>query len=305
MCALCSICIDIKFRRIMFDKTEYILRSLSKITHKKWELYIISRIVHLLNDHELEFVCQQLIKTKDGNRYLMDLCFPQLKIYYEIDELHHSVHENAISDKHRKKEILDVSDFEEYRIKVCSEIDMSKTKTVSQINKEVDSFVNILKVKKQALVKDNKFIAWDPKKKFSPLEHIKRGYIDVSDNVVFLTHRDAMRCFGYSKGHYQRAVWKIPSTDKKIWFPKLYRNNDWENTLSEDFDIITMKNLKGLDITPDFNKYVVFAHYQNILGRIIYKFLGEFHTSVKESSSSIVIFRRQHKKICLNEFNNL
>jgi len=44
-------------------KDEYILRNFSKIQHKKWELYVITRIIHLLNDPELEFVCQQLVKN--------------------------------------------------------------------------------------------------------------------------------------------------------------------------------------------------------------------------------------------------
>ena len=35
------------------SKDEYILRNFSKIQHKKWELYVIARIIHLLNDPEL------------------------------------------------------------------------------------------------------------------------------------------------------------------------------------------------------------------------------------------------------------
>ena len=49
-----------------FSKDQYVLRNFSKIQHKQWELYIITRIVHNLNDPEIEFVCQQLIKTSDG-----------------------------------------------------------------------------------------------------------------------------------------------------------------------------------------------------------------------------------------------
>ena len=83
-----------------FSKDQYILRNFSKIQHKQWELYIITRIVHNLNDPEIEFVCQQLIKTKDGKRYLADLCFPSLKLYYEIDEAHHS---SSVYKLHKKK----------------------------------------------------------------------------------------------------------------------------------------------------------------------------------------------------------
>ena len=66
-----------------FSKDQYVLRNFSKIQHKKWELYVITRIIHLLNDPELEFVCQQLVKTSDNKRYLTDLCFPELNLYCE------------------------------------------------------------------------------------------------------------------------------------------------------------------------------------------------------------------------------
>ena len=82
-----------------FSKDEYTLRNFSKIQHKKWELYIITRIIHFLNDPDIEFVCQQLLKTRDGKRYLADLCFPSLKLYYEIDESQHGSDEHKIKDK--------------------------------------------------------------------------------------------------------------------------------------------------------------------------------------------------------------
>ena len=65
------------------SKDEYILKTFSKIQHKQWELYIITRMIHLLDDPELEFVCQQLIKTSDHKRYLADLCFPEIELYFD------------------------------------------------------------------------------------------------------------------------------------------------------------------------------------------------------------------------------
>ena len=99
-------------------KDDYILRNFSKIKHKKWELYVITRIIHLLNDPDLEFSCQQLIRTPDNKRYLTDLCFPQLGLYCEIDELQHSSEKHSLSDDFRMREIIDVSNFIEKRIKI-------------------------------------------------------------------------------------------------------------------------------------------------------------------------------------------
>ena len=67
------------------SKDDYLLRNIYKLKHKKWELYIITRILHTLNDSDIEYVCQQFVKSKTGKRYLADLCFPSLKLYYEID----------------------------------------------------------------------------------------------------------------------------------------------------------------------------------------------------------------------------
>ena len=100
------------------SKDDYILRNFPKIKHKRWELYVITRIIHLLNDPEIEFVCQQLIRTPNMKRYLADLCFPALELYIEIDELHHTKNQNQIDDEHRKREIIDAINFDEKRIKV-------------------------------------------------------------------------------------------------------------------------------------------------------------------------------------------
>ena len=99
-----------------FSKDQYILRNFSKIQHKQWELYIITRIVHNLNDPEIEFVCQQLIKTSDGKRYLADLCFPSLKLYYEIDEAHVYGHDDEDSEMEEKLDAVDEVHAEALRI---------------------------------------------------------------------------------------------------------------------------------------------------------------------------------------------
>ena len=193
---------------------------------------------------------------------------------------------------------MDVSDFREYRIKVYNESDSKLSKDLDKINTQVDEFIDIIRTEKDRLVKAGVFKPWDPEKKFDPQVHIDRGYIDVADNVVFQNHRDAMRCFGYTKGHFQRAVWKIPNSDKRIWFPKLYPNKEWNNELSEGFDKITMRSLTGRDLSGSkIDKYVVFAHYKNILGQVVYKFLGEFHTSLEHSDKDKVVFLLNKKKI--------
>ena len=121
---------------------------------------------------------------------------------------------------------------------------------------------------------------------------------------MFLTHRDAMRCFGYRGGHYQRAVWKIPGNKKELWFPKLYENKQWNNSLSDDFKEIVMKKKGGgkIDQTLDSLEWIVFAHYKDHLGQIVYKFLGEFQSSLDQSNDYQWVFTRTKSKIDITQF---
>jgi very-short-patch-repair endonuclease len=284
------------------SKQDYILRNFSKIKHKKWELYVITRIIHLLNDPEIEFVCQQIVKTPENKRYLTDLFFPTLKLYYEIDEAQHSSDQHIISDVHRQREIVDATGFVEKRIRVFDE--NINDRSLNEINIEVDAFIDFIKKRKKQFISKNNFISWNYETKYSPEPHLKRGYIDVKDNVVFLNHRDTLRCFGYKKGHHQRATWTIKGTKKHVWFPKLYKNNDWNNSLSDDFKTIEMKRTDNsiLSDVPGHIESIVFAHYKNLFGQIVYKFLGEFHTSIKESTHYKWVYIRKQTKINLNEF---
>ena len=54
------------------DKDEFIFQSFRRISNKKEELYVITRIFHLLDDLEIEFVCQQKVRKPDGEIYLVE-----------------------------------------------------------------------------------------------------------------------------------------------------------------------------------------------------------------------------------------
>ena len=67
------------------EELDYYATIFKKIRNKRYEFFVISRIVHLLNDRALEFTTQQLVRTDKG-RFLLDLYFPQLKFAIEVDE---------------------------------------------------------------------------------------------------------------------------------------------------------------------------------------------------------------------------
>ena len=280
---------------------DYTLNIFSKIKHKKWELYVITRIIHSLNDPEIEFVCQQHVKTPDNKRFLMDLCFPQLELYCEIDEPQHRAEEHRIKDKYRKDEIIDATYFEEKRFEVYEEDNSTlRFKKLIDLNKEIEDFVKFIINRKKEYISKNKFLPWNIKNKYDPEIYIKKGFIDIRDNVSFLTQKDAKRCFGYDGGHTQGGDWRINGTSIWLWFPKLYKNKEWSNSLSEDLEEIEMKKSDGSRIKPiqaHQESNYVFAHQKTPLGKIIYKFIGHFCISHEESDAKKHVYRREHTRV--------
>ena len=288
-------------------KDEYLLRNFSKITHKKWELFVITRILHNLNDPNIEYVCQQYINPKNSNKsYLADICFPALKLYYEIDEGQHASKHHIDKDKIRQKEILEATDWIEKRIRVFDKNDPTKGRDLNEVIDEVDKFILFLKKRKINLeLKTNEKIVWNFEDKYNPNVHINRGFIDVNNNVVFLNHRDCLRLFGYKGGHYQRAWWKTKKDKMAVWFPKLYPNKQWRNLISNDGSKITQELIlngkKMKNTTPTTNdKRIVFAHYKNVLGQTVYKFYGIFEPDWTKTDDYIQVFKRVSKRITLN-----
>ena len=293
----------------MISKDEYLLRNFSKITHKKWELFVITRILHLLNDSEIEYVCQQYVNPSNSNKYyLTDLCFPSLKLYYEIDEGQHATIEHKKDDKIRQREILDATDWEQKRIRVYDNDDPSKGRDLYEVISEIDEFVNYIKNRKKEFEsKFGKKITWDYESKFSPQPHIDKGYIDVKDNVVFLYHKDAMKLFGYKGKHFQRAYWRIKGSNQAVWFPKLYDNIPWKNVLADDSSkIIQEKYINGKISEyplPSNEERIVFAHYKNVLGQTVYKFYGKFQVDWENTNSFTNIFKRSATRIDFEDYN--
>jgi len=268
-------------------KDDYVLKSLSKIKHKKWELYVISRILHIL-DGSIEFVCQQYVRPdkkhfisgKDVRGYLTDLCFPSLGIYLEVNEEQHEGFRHAERDDIRQQEILETTNWEQVRIKIYKQTNPVIYKTLDEINIEIDAFVNkLLQKKKDFEQVHGQELVWDYESKFDPQKFIKEGSIDIKNNVAFRTQRDAKILFGYKRGHTRNATWKVKETGQIMWFPKLYKNADWNNELSADGKFIysshaSGKQHKGGTVIP--TEVIVFAHNKNALGDRVYKFIGVF-----------------------------
>jgi len=294
----------------MLTKDEYLLRNFSKIKHKKWELFVITRILHLLDDPDIEYICQQYINIKGNKYYLTDLCFPSLKLYYEINEGQHASKNHIENDKIRQREILEATDWEEKTIRVYDETNPRLGRDLNEVISEVDAFIEFVKNRKKEFErKQGEKITWDYMNKFNPESHIKKGFIDITDNVVFLNHRDCLKLFGYaSENHFQRAWWEkgIRDFNQAVWFPKLYPNKEWRNVLSQDRStIFEEKVIDGspVKINPPADKdRIVFAHYKNIFGQTVYKFYGIYRTDFDSTTEFKHVHRRIETKIDLTKY---
>ena len=273
------------------SKADYVLRSLSKVSTKRWEHYIINRIYHRLNDPDIEFICQQCIKRGD-RYYLADLYFPQFGLYLEIDEAYHEGDQAIISDARRRLDITEATGLTEKRIS-------AKGFSLEEVDANVEEFIEFLRQQKSE-AKD--FAAWDYEHRYKPEPHIARGFITIGPHSTFRYQRDALRCFGYTKSHFQKGAWNLPpETVEKIelsgkcmvWFPRLYEQKRWNNSLSDDGLIITEINKNSDDAYAErWDTRIVMARSRNALNQTLYRFVGVFEIIPEYGSGNERRFRR-------------
>ena len=249
---------------------------LKKISHKGYELFVISRIYHFLDDPEIELATQQLIRTEKGS-FLVDLYFPQFKLAIEVDEKFHEKQIDA--DNYRERAIIEGRDISFQRIKI-------KDKSLAEIKNQINDVIDKIKSEKIKQNSSNKFIPFIFDQKYDVDFWLKRGKLSISDDARFRTHVDAAKLFGKNYKGHQRALFNYD--DKySVWFPKIYPNGDWNNSLSSDGKKIKMRRKDGGrygNQTPNGsahqnrkteNRYV-FAHHKDEFGAIYYKFTGVF-----------------------------
>lgn len=264
------------------DKKEYIIRQLGRTKNKRYEAYVVSRIIHLINDFTIKFVTQQYVSRPDG-RALTDLFFPQFDLHIEVDEGQHFTEHHIKADKVREADIINATGHEIIRVDV--------TQSIESINQQVDDVVSKLKLLKSS----NSFVPWDIDIEFNTQTYIDRGYIDIADDVAFKTIKDACNCFGHNYVGYQRAGASHPDNEIMLWFPKLFPNGEWKNEISTDEKIIIERNEDDAKATEHVtthlsnkdkhkHKRIVFAKVKGNLGDTLYRFRGLYELDTKNSN---------------------
>ncbi|HAS14842.1 MAG TPA: hypothetical protein DCS01_06035 [Idiomarina abyssalis] len=278
------------------DKKDYIIRQLGRTKNKKYEAYVVTRIIHLLNDFSIKFVTQQYVTRPEG-RALTDLFFPQFGLHIEVDEGQHFKYDNIKADKIREADIINATGHDISRIDV--------TKPLEDINNQIDNVLAKIKDRRN----DESFIPWDIDAEFDSKTYINRGYIDIADNVAFKTIKDACNCFGHNYAGYQKAGATHPDSDVMLWFPKLFPNGEWDNQISDDEEVIIERNEDNTkakshvlshinDSKTHKHKRIVFAKVRGNLGDILYRFRGQYELNIKDSSPEVgLVWRRTKTRV--------
>lgn len=126
---------------------------------------------------------------------------------------------------------------------------------------------------------------------------IERGQLSVNDRVAFKTHVEVARLFGRKYKGHQAATIRLDSLTE-VWFPKLYPNGDWENSLSDDGETITMKHVPGgnygsvMQAAEVRRTVITFGHMKPKNGPRYYTFLGVFEGDPIVSTSAVWVHRR-------------
>ena len=104
---------------------------------------------------------------------------------------------------------------------------------------------------------------------------MRRGQLSVEDNAKFRTHVDVLKLFNLDFGSHQRVT--SPLSDRyQVWFPKLYKNKEWDNSITSDGKVIRQAKINNAKMQyGKIRKYsYVFAHETNVLGETFYKYKG-------------------------------
>lgn len=281
----------------MDEKTAFILSSFSKIKHKKHELYCVTRIIHLLDDLDVEFKCQQLIRTGNGIR-LVDLYFPQINIYVEINESQHFSSAAKLYDNLRSKDIYQSIGAQCIEIPTIGEV--GSDLNVFELNKRIDEVVKQLQHIISKAKNSPKFVSWDTKLQ-SQYDHSNLRVLNISDNIAVRKQVDAINLFGVNYKGWRSGEWLVPNSQKSIWFPRFYEHNIWTNALSADGSLIYEQKTDNskIDYSVDNRVRIVFGRFKDHFGKTIYIYTGEFKFLKEENSGSMRVYKRVGSKTTL------
>ncbi len=266
-------------------KLEYMERLFAKISKKKTESYVISRIWHQLDDDRVKFVVQQYVRIDKDKYALADLYLPQLNIFIEVNE---PFHENNVErDNLRNEKTMDITHSELHTI-VCgtgdkNDKDKIHWKPLDEIHRRITEVVSLIKQRISELGEN--FKPWDDVSTLSVEYHRNKGYLKVEDNECLRTTADIAAVFGTKTkprgsgaGIGENTIVWWPTEGHRIWHNELKGMFIYEYPEAED------KRKAHLDQWKESKQTrVTFLRSEDDLGFCFYRFVGVFRLNRDKS----------------------
>ena len=279
-----AICIDFKL--------DYMARLFRKISHKRFECYVIQRIWHNLNDDRVKFVIQQYVRREKEDKYaLADLYLPQIGVIVEVNEAYHIASE-------RQKEVDAIRNAEVARTTDATVKIVDCTKPLSDIHAQINDIVEFIRQK----IKEKEFMGcfkpWGGENTLTVEYHKNKGYVKVDDDEYVRTIDDICEIFGTKakhRGFLRAGGATIPNdNDHVLWFPSVWNSSGWHNDLFNAYTIYeynedaetNKKHIEGIKNEYNKNilpKRVTFFREKDDLGFNFYRFVGVFELDYEES----------------------
>jgi hypothetical protein len=275
-------------------KLDYITTLFQKISHKKIEHYVISRLWHKINNDEIEMIPQQRVDRTIDKIALTDVYFPQFDLFIEVNEpAHYSSDEKIEADKLRRDDVIK-------NVNGSTLIEIDCRQDLKNIHNQIDQIVDRISNNYQLKLQEKTFIAWDPEMYFNPTYWKRKKIIEVKDRIKFRTIEDICFLFDadFTKtkiGFQRRGGIKHPKKSNiLIWWPSSKSRSGWENIKQENEEESSI-----IESHSDFKKSInnskksvsnneiryVFFHEKDVLGFVGYAFLGVYELDIEKSIS--------------------
>lgn len=259
-------------------EVDFYSRMLSAIKKKGYETYAISRILHRLDDPDIELVTQQAVRLDNNKLALLDLYLPQFGIGVEIDEEHHFLEGAPEADKLREKAIVRVTEANIRRIRV------KKTDPLVTLTHLVDDLIAEIQELKMSAIEAGTFTPFVYGHRHDPThwrEVVRR--VRIGDDIQMHSTADVCALFGKDYKLWRKGVLEL-SDSLQVWMPTLDQEGvasrtDWKNTLTRDGETIVQTQLLDGDRIPTEQQphSIVFARFKDpVFTTQYYRFLGVF-----------------------------
>jgi len=189
------------------NKDQHLLNILRKVKHKRYEHFVISRIIHQLCSTDVKLVSQQLVRRPNG-RALLDLYFPQINVSLEVDEPQHEDENHKKRDDFRSRDIVEATNLTEKRIKVLGPD--GEHRSLAELARQTDDFLGFVLSKVEEERRQGRWKPWDFDNELTSKPHLERGYIDAKEDVLLRKHTDAIELFGVNLKAHMCGGWTPP-----------------------------------------------------------------------------------------------